>query len=153
MIDGSYSVLYIKWEGNFLPIGALTSDSFSEEIEMLDTTTRDNYGWKTSTPTSQSYNISFEGLIENTNFDEGDSTKISLDRLKILKRNRTLIEWKTQDSNLVFIDSGFGYITSLSKTSNIDEFISFTCEIDGFVAPVSDTSGEDYLQYELQHEI
>ena len=153
MIDGTYSIFYVKWGGIFLPIGALTSDSFSEDVEMLDTTTRDNKGWKTSTPTSQRYNISFEGLIENTNFNGGDSTKLSLDRLIVLKRNRVLIEWETRDNNFVFVDYGFGYITSLSKSSSVDEFISFTCEIDGFVSPVSNSSGDDYLQYELQYEI
>ena len=64
MIDGGYSILYIKWVDEFLPIGCLTSDSFSEEIEMLETTTRDNGGWKTSTPTNQNYNISFDGIFE-----------------------------------------------------------------------------------------
>ena len=153
MIDGTYSIFYVKWGGSFLPIGALTSDSFSEDVEMLDTTTRDNKGWKTSIPTSQRYNISFEGLIENTNFNGGDPTKLSLDRLIVLKRNRVLIEWETRDNNFVFVDYGFGYITSLSKSSSVDEFISFTCEIDGFVSPVSNSSGDDYLQYELQYEI
>ena len=153
MINGSYSVLYVKWQGNFLPIGCLTSDSFSEESEMLDTTTRDNGGWKTSTPASQNYNISFNGLVQNTNFIGGDFTKISLDRLTVLKRTKTLIEWKTQDNNFVFVDSGFGYITSLSHVSNVNEFISFTCEIEGFVSPESETSGVDYLQFELQHDI
>jgi hypothetical protein len=132
MINGTYSVFYIKWQGNFLPIGCLTSDTFDEEVEMLDTTTNDNNGWKTSIPTRQRYNISFDGLIKNTNFDSGDSTKISLDRLKVLKRARTLIEWKTEDAQLVVIATGFGYITSLSNSANIDEFISFNCEIEGF---------------------
>tara|TARA_R110000851_G_scaffold98366_4_gene212923 strand:- start:77 stop:481 length:405 start_codon:yes stop_codon:yes gene_type:complete len=132
MINGTYSVFYIKWQGNFLPIGCLTSDTFDEEIEMLDTTTVDNKGWKTSIPTKQNYNISFDGLIKNTNFDGGDSSKISLDRLRVLKRNRDLIQWKTQDADLIFISSGFGYITSLSKSANVDEFISFNCEIEGF---------------------
>tara|TARA_R110000823_G_scaffold214433_1_gene344282 strand:- start:44 stop:505 length:462 start_codon:yes stop_codon:yes gene_type:complete len=153
MINGAYSILYIKWNDNFLPIGMLTSDSFNEEIETLDTTTRDNNGWKTSVPTKQNYNISFDGLIQNTNFDSGDSTRISLDRLTILKRTRALIEWQTQDNNLVFIDRGFGHIASLSNSSNIDEFISFNCEIEGYVSPSSESSGIDYLQYELQNEI
>ena len=139
MINGTYSVFYIKWEDEFLPIGCLTSDSFDESSEMLDTTTRDNAGWKTGVPTNQSYNISFDGLIENTNFNGGDFNKISLDRLRVLKRNRILIEWKTQDNNLVFVDSGYGYITSLSKSANIDEFISFSCSIEGFGAPISTT--------------
>ena len=139
MIDGTYSILYIKWEDEFLPIGCLTSDSFSEDIEMLDSTTRDNAGWKTSTPTSQSYNISFEGIVKNTNFNGGDFTKISLDRLRVLKRSRTLIEWKTQDNNLTFIDSGSGHITSLSKDSSTEEFISFSANIEGYGSPYSTT--------------
>ena len=153
MINGSYSVLYVKWQGNFLPIGCLNSDSFNEESEMLDTTTRDNGGWKTSRPASQNYNFSFDGLVENTNFIGGDFTKISLDRLTVLKRTRTLIEWITQDNNLVFVDSGYGYITSLSDVSNIDEFISFTCEVEGVFSPKSESSALDVLEFELQHDI
>ena len=131
MIDGTYSIFYVKWGGSFLPIGALTSDGFSEEVEMLDTTTRDNKGWKTSTPTSQRYNISFEGLIENTNFNGGDSTKLSLDRLTVLKRNRIPIEWQSRDNNSIYVRYGFGYITSLTKSTSTNEFINFTCNIKG----------------------
>tara|TARA_R110000744_G_scaffold370392_1_gene480963 strand:+ start:2510 stop:2971 length:462 start_codon:yes stop_codon:yes gene_type:complete len=153
MIDGTYSLLYIKWEDEFLPIGCLTTDSFSEEVEMLDTTTRDNEGWKTSTPTNQSYNLSFDGIVENTNFNGGDFTKISLDRLRVLKRSRTLIEWKTQDENLTFVDSGSGYITSLSKISNMEEFISFTCNIEGFSETESISLEEFELQSTLQYKL
>ena len=153
MIDGTYSILYIKWEDEFLPIGCLTSDSFSEQVEMLDTTTRDNAGWRTSTPTNQSYNISFDGIVKNTNFYGGDSTKISLDRLRVLKRSRTLIEWKTQDENLTFVDSGFGHITSLSKTSNMEEFISFTCDIEGFGVTESISLEDFELQSTLQYKL
>ena len=153
MIDGTYSILYIKWEDEFLPIGCLTSDSFSEQVEMLDTTTRDNAGWRTSTPTNQSYNISFDGIVKNTNFTGGDSTKISLDRLRVLKRGRTLIEWKTQDENLTFVDSGFGHITSLSKTSNMEEFISFTCDIEGFGVTESISLEDFELQSTLQYKL
>ena len=125
MIDGTYSILYIKWEDEFLPIGCLTSDSFSEDIEMLDSTTRDNAGWRTSTPTNQSYNISFDGIVKNTNFNGGDFTKISLDRLRVLKRSRTLIEWKTQDNNLTFVDCtdiGIRFIITIKYCFNIFNF-------------------------------
>ena len=153
MIDGTYSILYIKWEEQFLPIGCLTSESFSEESDVLDTTTRDNLGWKTSTPTKQRYNISFDGLVEYTNYESGNYSKISFDRLVSLKRNRTLIEWKTEDNNFVFVDSGFGHITSLSKVSTTDEFINFTCELEGYASPLSESFEKGYLQYELQQEI
>ena len=128
MLDGTYTILYVKFEGSFLPIACLTSDSFS----------------------NQGYNISFDGLIKNTFWIGADTTKVSLDRLRRLKRARTLIEWKTQDNNLTFIDSGFGYITSLSKNSNIDEFISFSGNIEGFGTPYSSSSLSFNLQNELQ---
>jgi len=139
MINGTNRILYIKWDGDFLPIGCLTSESFDEDVEMLETTTRDNQGWKTSVPTNQSYNISFEGLLINTNFNGGDFNKISYDRLRVLKRNRTLIEWKMQDKDLIFIDTGFGYLKNLSDSANIDEFITFNASIEGFGKPNSTT--------------
>ena len=145
-IDGAYRVLFLKWDGVYLPVGCLTSDSFSESVEMLDTTTRDNGGWKTSEPTVQSYSISFDGLVINTNFNGGDFTKISLDRLRILKRSRTLVEWKTQDNNLTFVDSGKGYITSLSDSANNEEFITFNASIEGYGEVVSTTEQSFILQ-------
>lgn len=146
MIDGTYRLVYIEWEDVFLPIGCLTGDSFSENAEMLDTTTRDNNGWKTSLPTNQSYNISFDGLIINTNFNGGDFSKISLDRLRLLKRNRTLINWKIQDTNLIFVDSGQGYITDLSDSSSVDEYITFNCNIEGYGEPTSTSAQVFKLQ-------
>ena len=41
----------------------------------------------------------------------------------------------------MFIDKGFGYITSLSKSADIDEFISFSANIEGYGIPYS-TGGE-----------
>tara|TARA_R110000850_G_C9890456_1_gene458799 strand:- start:84 stop:545 length:462 start_codon:yes stop_codon:yes gene_type:complete len=150
MLDGTYTILYVKFEGSFLPIACLTSDSFSESTDMIDAMNMNSASYATSRPTNQGYNISFDGLIKNTFWIGADTTKVSLDRLRRLKRARTLIEWKTQDNNLTFIDSGFGYITSLSKNSNIDEFISFSGNIEGFGTPYSSSSLSFNLQNELQ---
>lgn len=138
-INGTNRILYIKWDDVFLPIGCLTSDSFEESVEMLDTTTRDNGGWKTSVPTNQSYSISFDGLLINTYFNGGDFNKISYDRLRVLKRNKTLIDWKIEDLDKTFVDTGKGYIVSLSDSSNIDEFITFNASIEGYGEPISTT--------------
>ena len=145
-INGENRILYIKWEGQYLPIGCLTGDSFSESSEMLNTTTRDNAGWSTSVPTTQNYNLSFEGLVINTNFNGGDFTKVSYDRLRELKRSRTLIEWKSKDTDNIFVDSGKGYITELSDSSSIDEFISFNASIVGYGKPESTTEISFTLQ-------
>lgn len=136
-IDSGYNILFIEYNQVFLPIGCLTSSSFSESVELIDTTTRDNGGWRTSVPTLQNFEISFSGLAINSNWTLGDNSKISYDRLKILKRNRTLINWKIQDSNLIFVDSGQGYISSLSSSDNIDEFQSFEATIVGYGQPLS----------------
>ena len=139
MTNGTYNILFIDFGSGFFPIGCLISNSFSEEIETIDSTTRDNAGWKTQTLTNQSYNIEFSGIVINTLFNKGDFTKISYDRLKEIKRNRQLIDWKIQDSELQFIESGKGQITSLSSESNIDEFITFSASMQGYGAPLSST--------------
>lgn len=150
MINGTYRILFIKWDDEFLPIGCLTSDSFDESVDMLDTTTRDNQGWKTSTPTNQSYNISFDGVLINSNFTGGDSSKVSYDRLRVLKRNRTLIDWKIQDFLGIFKDTGKGYITNLSDSANLDEFITFSASIVGYGQPLSEEGDLKGLQTTLQ---
>ena len=57
------------------------------------------------------------------------------------------------DENLTFVDSGSGYITSLSKTSNMEEFISFTCNIEGFSETESISLEEFELQSTLQYKL
>tara|TARA_R110002153_G_scaffold48750_2_gene137610 strand:+ start:1266 stop:2813 length:1548 start_codon:yes stop_codon:yes gene_type:complete len=132
MLKGDYSILYIKLGGQFLPIGLLTSNSFSEDVDMIDSMSMNSASWMTSAPTNQGYNISFDGLVKNTNFNGGDFSKISLDRLRVLKRSGTLIEWKTKEEDLSVLESGFGHITSLSRSSTSDEFITFSANIEGF---------------------
>lgn len=157
MINGTDRLIYIKWDGEFLPIGCLISDSFEESSETLDTTTRDNAGWRTSVPTNQSYNFSFDGLIINTNFTGGDFNKISYDRLRVLKRNKTLIEWLIEDNNKTFSDTGFGYLINLSDSSNIDEFITFSASVEGYGEPISSSGGDanitKYMTYNTYAEM
>ena len=153
MIDGTYRVLSIKLDGVFLPVGLLTSNSFSESIEMLDTTTRDNGGYKTSTPTTQSYSIDFEGLIKQTLFVGQTETVLTYQNIKTLKRNRTLIEWKINSGADIYVSSGFAHITSLGDSSNIDEFISFNATLEGYGAITETTRQLSFLQSQLQIEL
>ena len=143
-INGTNNILYIQIDGSYLPVACLTSNGFSEDIETLDTTTRDNGGWRTNTVLNQGFSISFDGLIINTTFAKGDFTKVSYDKLKELKRARTLINWQIRDSESQFVETGQGYIVSLSSESAIDEFISFSGEILGYGQPTS-TSEKAYI--------
>jgi hypothetical protein len=87
---GEDRLLFIKVNGNYLPIGCLTANSLEESSEFIDTTTRDNGGWTTSRPVMQSYNISFSGLQVNTTIAGGNFNIASYDKLRDFKRDRVL---------------------------------------------------------------
>ena len=133
-IQGDFKILYIKKGVNYLPIGCLTSNSFEEGSELINTTTRDNAGWATSRPVNQSYSISFEGLITQ---EFSLSSNITFQEIKQLKRNRTLIEWRIDDT-YGNAENGSGYINSLSDASGIDEMVTFTGGITGYGIPIDE---------------
>jgi len=145
--NGTYKLLYIYVSGIYYPIGCLTNNSFSEQSDMLDTTTRQNAGgWKTSIPTNQSFSISFSGLI-TTNDRSG--TILTYNDLQTLKRNKTLINWKSNSENTGYSDFGMGYISSISNDAAIDENISFSAEIVGYGEPVTQLDTQENLNYTL----
>jgi hypothetical protein len=146
-IRGHTRVLFIKVGAVFIPIGCLTDNPFSESSEMLDTTTRESNGWRTSRPTSQAYNISFSGYQINTAFDGGNANYLSYDRLKIIKRTRVLLEWRLASNDGLFVDSGFGYITSIGEQNEVSDYLQFDGEIQGFGQP---TSTSETLSYVFQ---
>ena len=125
--NGGYRILYIDSGAGYLPVGCLTSHSFSEESETLNTTTRDNGGWNTEVPTNQSYNISFDGLV----LENLSSTQQTYYDLKNIKRDRTLVDWRIDED-----DYGSGYIVSLSDENAIDENVTFTAELVGYGEPI-----------------
>lgn len=143
--NGSDRILYIKYLGAWLPVGCLTSNSLSETSEMLSTTTRDNDGWNTSRPTNQSYNISFEGIQLNTTIAGGIFTVASYDRLKLLKRNRMLLDWKIQGTVFPTVDYGKAYITDISEVSAVEEFLTFSGSMTGYGKPKVKGLGEVVL--------
>lgn len=143
--NGSDRILYIKQQGNWLPIGCLTSNSFSESAEMLSTTTRDNNGWNTSRPMMQGYSISFEGIQINTVVAGGTFTIASYDKLKLLKRQKMLLDWKIQGTTFPTVDYGKCYITELSEASAVDDFLTFSGSMVGYGIPQTRGLGEFVL--------
>lgn len=140
-VNGTDRILYIKINGNYMPVGCLTGNSFDENSETLDTTTRDNVGWATSVPVTQSYNISFSGLQINSTVVGGNFNIASYDRLKDIKRNRIRIDWKIQGKEFPIVDYGQGYLTNLGETNNVGEFMTFSGTITGFGKPLVTSLG------------
>jgi hypothetical protein len=143
--NGSDRILYIKQLGVWLPIGCLTSNSLSESSEMLSTTTRDNDGWATSRPTNQNYSISFDGIQVNTVVAGGDFGIASYDKLKLLKRNKTLLDWKIQGATFPTVDFGKCYINELSESASVDELLTFSGSLTGYGLPKTRLVGEFVL--------
>ena len=143
--NGNDRILYIKQLGTWLPIGCLTGNSLSESSEMLPTTTRDNNGWNTSRTKNQNYSIYFEGLQVNTTVAGGNFAIASYDRLKLLKRSKTLLDWKIQGSIFPVVDYGKCYINEISESSTVGEFLSFTGSLTGYGIPLTRTLGEFVL--------
>jgi hypothetical protein len=142
---GEDRVLYLKILGNWLPIGCLTSNSISENVEMLQTTTRDNDSWSTSRPTNQAYSISFDGIQVNTTIAGGTFFIASYDKLKLLKRDRILLDWKIQGSVYPTVDYGKCYISEISEASAVDDFLTFSGSLTGYGIPLTRTVGEFVL--------
>ncbi len=143
--NGQDRILFIKLNGNWLPVGCLTDNSMQESAEMIDTTTRDNQGWTTSRPVLQSYSIGFNGLQLNTTVAGGNFNAASYDKLKQLKRDKTLLDWKIEGTVYPIVDYGQGYTTQLSEANNIDEFMSFSGTITGYGKPLMAQKGTTML--------
>lgn len=142
---GEDRILYIKVEDVFIPIGCLNQNSFSESVDTIDTTTRENQGWTSVRPVMQSYNISFDGIQILTTTEQGDTTKASYDLLKVLKRNRTLLDWKIMGSTFPIVDYGQCYITDLSEATPVNELITFNGTLTGYGEAFTTASDDTLL--------
>ena len=140
-IKGEDRILYFKINGNWLPVGCLNENTLDESSEFIDTTTRDNQGWATSRPTNQSYTISFSGLQINTTIAGGNFNVASLDKLRQLKRARTLLDWKFQGTIYPIVDYGKCYISDLSDGNVNGELISFSGSAIGYGIPLTQSLG------------
>jgi len=137
---GENQILYLVVGGLDYPIACLTENSFTEDVEMLETTTADNGGWKTSRPLNQGYGISFSGIAIAS--DKATIEKYSLDLLRGLKRARTKITWKISTGALM-TETGEGYIVGLSESAPAEGLITFSGGIIGYGTPTTLTT--DYL--------
>lgn len=132
ILSGNESVLYIKWAGDYIPVGCLTDNGMDEETELLPTTTQQTGGWRTFRANLQSYSLNFAGLQVFS--IPVDVEILSYDRLQIIKRNRTLIEWReVRGNNLV--QEGRGIITNISGTNGVNADAEFSGTIQGYGSP------------------
>jgi len=135
-VNGSDRILFIKINGDYMPIGCLTGNTMDKNVEMMDTTTRENKSWKTSKPMFKDYSISFSGIQVNSTFAGGNFNVASYDRLTQLLDNSILIEWKIQGTIFPIVNYGKAYLSSLGEINNVNDFMSFSGVLTGFGKPL-----------------
>lgn len=138
---GEDRILFVKVNNAWLPIGCLTDNAMDESSEFIDTTTRDNQGWKTSRPTVQEYNISFSGIQINTTVAGGNFNVASHDKLEQLKHDRILVDWKVQGTVYPIVKYGKCYISTLSDANPVGELVTFSGTAIGYGKPLSASLG------------
>ena len=143
--NGEDRILYVKVNGNWLPIGCLTDNSMDEISEMMPTTTRENGGWKTSRTVMQSYNLSFSGLQINTTVAGGNFNVASYDKLQELKRSAVIVDWKVQGTEYPIVNYGKCSTVSLSDSNAVGEFVTFSGTMEGFGKPLTQSLGTTVL--------
>ena len=147
-LKGEDSLFYIKYNNVWCPIACETSNSFSESVEMMNTTTRDNGGWKTEIPTIQSYSISLEAVLR---IDDAttNSNVLSYNKIRQMKRNRELIEWQRVTGDNLYVDEGKAYITDIGDSNAVGEYITFSLTLNGFGMPQGMNAREKSKTYDF----
>lgn len=129
---GETVILYILDEAVYKPIGCVTTSSSDEVVDMLNTTTRQSNGWKTSIPTNQDLTINFEGLQSL----EDNSGRITYLDLIVKKRNKERIQWKKEATDSSYTETGYGYINLVSEATPAGDFLTFTATIQNYGLPI-----------------
>lgn len=145
-LKGEDSLFYIKYNGVWCPVACETSNSLSENVEMINTTTRDNAGWKTEIPTNQSFSISLDAVL-TIDDKTANSNVLSYNKIRKMKRERTLIEWKRETFRGWYIDGGKAYIVEISDANAVGEDITFSLQLNGFGKPLDSTARVSVLGY------
>lgn len=133
-IKGTASLFYIVENGVDIPVACLTSNPISETSETIDTTTRENAGWRTVLPTLQSYSIGLNGIMKLDDPDSGNNV-YSFRRLRQLKRSRAVFQWKLKTLKGWYIDEGKAVLTEISFDDPADGFITFSATLQGWGTP------------------
>lgn len=134
-VKGENSILYV-WDGKaYLPIACVTTSQFQTSLEQIDGTVTKCDLNPEPRAGKFTYSWSFDGELSN------DATKASYDFLLKKQQAKEVIYWKeieTTETSTSKTQFGKGMITSLSKSANANEMITFSGQIDGSTISATD---------------
>lgn len=121
LLKGNDKILYLYIDPDWVAIGCLTDNSFSEQVDLLNVNID---GWEASVPTNQGYGLTFTGI-------QDDATPLTYVDIRALKRAKTLIQWRAG------AEEGYGFITNIGEAAPAGGFLTFDGSIVGFGEPGS----------------
>ena len=127
-VKGENSILYVHDGKDYLPVACVTTSQFQTSLEQVDGTVTKCDLNPESRAGKFTYSWSFDGELSN------DASKASYDFLLKKQQAKEVIYWKeveTTETSTSKTQFGKGMITSLSKSANANEMITFSGQIDG----------------------
>ena len=138
-VKGENSILYV-WDGtDYRPIACVTTSQFQTSLEQVDGTVTKCDLNPEPRAGKFTYSWSFDGELSN------DDTKASYDFLLKKQQAKEIIYWKeieTTETATSKTQFGKGMLTSLSKSANANEMITFSGQIDGSILSATDLIGK-----------
>lgn len=142
MYNGSKRKVFIYddvSENRYIPVGFEVGDSLQETTDFLPTTTRVNDGWKTSVPTTQAFSMTFDAVQLKATAPYVDQG-YSLHNIKLLKRERKLLQFKIEVAAGEFIEYFKGYISNIGDAATVGKFITYQVTVLGNGKPTMETN-------------
>ena len=112
MIATDANIIYLQDDSQqWKPIGCLNAYTFSENVEMLDTTAREK--WETGIPTRQGYEIAIDCISKDDDYLN----------IKALSERKSVIRWKIGESY------GKGHFTNVQINSEVDSVVDWSANL------------------------
>ncbi len=107
---------------DFIDVGHVVSDSWSTQAEMLETTTRENNGFRSYVPAGLQSTINATCVL----FQDADLTsKIGYKDLRTILEAQESIEYKLEIVGENYLYYGVMYIESLGDTADVSDLLTF----------------------------
>jgi len=135
-----YSVLFSIWDTDaYEPIACVTSNTLTENVELIETRTKCNPGNVDREADAYTYEISVDGVYID---EDVDTARQSHRKLATLMRAKTTITWRLSTGiTSPTAEYGTGIITSLELTGEAEGNATFTATISG-IGSITSTDPE-----------
>lgn len=129
LVRGENVILYVYDDGQWKPIICGRSCSIVTNAETIETSISGSGIWRTYEYAGMTWEMSIDAAVK---FDVTNTLALSDMRAKQISREKILCRYeRTDESANVYVDEGYGLITSVSDSGELDSVASFNVTIKG----------------------